>query len=164
MSPGLQGPEVIRAHPDTAGQLATNGWAWSALATSPLVPELTTATTVAKNHSPHPQATMPQPVAPPSHPQPRESQSPWKHSPEQLEPGAGTQAITGKQMLPLRNFLHPSLKAGFLKHPGLEPQRDLAHFAVSEQGKARPEAKASEAIPGHHHQPREEEMLQSGGP
>ena len=66
-------------------------------------------------------------------------------------------------MLTLHNFLHPSLKAGFLKHPGLEPQTDLAHFAVSEQGKARPEAKASEAIPGHHHQPREE-MLQSGGP
>lgn len=66
-------------------------------------------------------------------------------------------------MLTLCNFLPPSLKAGFLKHPGLEPQRDLAHFAVSEQGKARPEAKASEAIPGPHHQPREEEILQSGG-
>ena len=56
------------------------------------------------------------------------------------------------------------MTGGGIKHPGLEPQRDLAHFAVSEQGKARPEAKASEAIPGHHHQPREEEMLQSGGP
>lgn len=52
--PGLQGPEVFGAHPDSAGQLGTNGWARSALATSPLVPELTTAITVAKNHSPHP--------------------------------------------------------------------------------------------------------------
>lgn len=36
LSLGLQGPEVIRAHPDSAGQLGAHGWAWSAPATSPL--------------------------------------------------------------------------------------------------------------------------------
>lgn len=48
-------------------------------------------------------------------------------------------------MFTFRNFLRPSLKPGFLKKPGLEPQRDLAHFAISEQGKARPEAKVKSA-------------------
>lgn len=57
-------------------------------------------------------------------------------------------------------------ESGFLKHPGLEPQRDLADFAFSEQGKARPEAKGKLAAwpelkqdkPRASHQPREEEL------
>lgn len=60
------GCKVLRSSGHTLTVLASwlPMWAWSALATSPLVPELTTSTTVAKNHSPHPQATMPQPAAP----------------------------------------------------------------------------------------------------
>lgn len=57
-------------------------------------------------------------------------------------------------------------EAGFLKQPGLEPERDLAHFAFSEQGKARPETKGKLAAwpepkedkPRASHQPREEEL------
>lgn len=69
------------------------------------------------------------------------------------------------------NFLCPSLKlASILEHPGLEPQRDLAHFAFSEQGKVRPEAKGRSAAwpelkqdkPRASHQHREEK-LQGGG-
>ena len=78
---------------------------------------------------------MPQPVAPSLTPAGSGKPEPWKHIPEQLEWGAGTQAITGKQTLTLRNVLHPSLKAGFLKHPGLEPQRDLAHLQLAGKSK-----------------------------
>lgn len=57
-------------------------------------------------------------------------------------------------------------EAGFLKHPGLEPERDLARFASGEQGKARPETKRKLAAlpelkqdkPRASHQPREEEL------
>lgn len=39
--------------------------------------------------------------------------------------------------------LCPSPRADFLQHPGLKSQRDLAHFVLSELGKAGPEAKGS---------------------
>lgn len=56
-------------------------------------------------------------------------------------------------------------ESGFLKHPGLEPQRDLADFAFSEQGKARPEAKGKLAAWPELKQdkPRTEEKLREEG-